>query len=205
MATSTAPALLDTLEIKISGLLLDDRIEYKPLLSLANQSFDIGSEKIFERSQNYFPYIKEIDTSETTVLGQFRPDNDSLSDEKQLNFIKLPFEEGEIFVHTMPEVFSNHFLLTQDNGRYTSAVMRYFDSSQPLIWDAYYKTGRDAIDSPLHYLLNDKYLKITYYLLLISLLIFIIFEGKRKQKPLKWLSQYRTNLTNMSERLLICI
>lgn len=185
MATSTAPALLDTLEIKISGLLLDDRIEYKPLLSLANQSFDIGSEKIFERSQNYFPYIKEIDTSETTVLGQFRPDNDSLSDEKQLNFIKLPFEEGEIFVHTMPEVFSNHFLLTQDNGRYTSAVMRYFDSSQPLIWDAYYKTGRDAIDSPLHYLLNDKYLKITYYLLLISLLIFIIFEGKRKQKAIK--------------------
>lgn len=185
MATSTAPALLDTLGIKISGLVLNDRIEYKPLLSLVNQNFDIGSEKIFNRNQSYFPYIKEIDTSETIILGQFRPEGDSLSDHKQLNFIKVAFGEGEFFVHTMPEVFSNHFLLTQDNERYTSEIMRYFDSSQPLIWDAYYKTGRDVIDSPLHYLLNNESLKITYYLLIISLLIFIIFEGKRKQKAIK--------------------
>ncbi|MGO1751587.1 MAG: DUF4350 domain-containing protein, partial [Psychroflexus sp.] len=54
-----------------------------------------------------------------------------------------------------------------------------------IVWDAYYKNGRETIDSLLHYLLNNKYLRITYYLLIISLIIFIFFEGKRKQKAIK--------------------
>lgn len=186
MATSTAPAIMDTLNMLVSGLTLNDRISYKPLLSLSNKNFEIGADKLYDRDQNYFAFFKEIDTVKTTILGEFRADSDSIIDDKMhVNFIKVPFGKGEFYLHTMPEVFSNHFLLTDDNHRYTSAVMQYIDASKPIVWDAYYKNGRETIDSLLHYLLNNKYLRVTYYLLVISLIVFIFFEGKRKQKAIK--------------------
>ncbi|PJX23978.1 hypothetical protein CAP47_04620 [Psychroflexus sp. S27] len=186
MATSTAPAIMDTLNLLISGYSLNNRISYKPLLSLSNENFEIGADKLYDRDQNYFAYFKEIDTIKTTILGEFRADSDSIVNNRMhVNFIKVPFGKGQFYLHTMPEVFSNHFLLTDDNYRYTSAVMQFVDTSKPIVWDAYYKNGRETIDSLLHYLLNNKYLRITYYLLIISLIIFIFFEGKRKQKAIK--------------------
>ncbi|MGO2294388.1 MAG: DUF4350 domain-containing protein [Psychroflexus halocasei] len=186
MATSTAPAIMDTLNLLISGHSLNNRISYKPLLSLSNKNFEIGADKLYDRDQNYFAYFKEIDTIKTTILGEFRADSDSIVNNRMhVNFIKVPFGKGQFYLHTMPQVFSNHFLLTDDNYRYTSAVMQYIDASKPIVWDAYYKNGRETIDSLLHYLLNNKYLRIAYYLLIISLIIFIFFEGKRKQKAIK--------------------
>lgn len=186
MAASTAPAIMDTLNIIALGLTPNDRISYKPLLNLSNKNFEIGDDKLYDRDQNYFIYFKEIDTLNTTVLGEFRVDSDSLMHQNMhVNFIKVPYGKGQFYLHTMPQVFSNHFLLTDDNHRYTSAVMQYIDASKPLVWDAYYKNGRETVGSLLHYLLNNKYLRIAYYLLIASLIIFIFFEGKRKQKAIK--------------------
>ncbi len=63
---------------------------------------------------------------------------------------------------------------------------------QTTIWDEYYKPlSQHANQSPLSYILSSPPIKLAYYLLIISLILFMYFNGKRQQrsipiiKPLK--------------------
>ncbi len=49
-------------------------------------------------------------------------------------------------------------------------------------WDEYYKPLDHKASTPLRYILNNKSLKRAYYLMIFGLLIYILFEGKRKQR-----------------------
>ena len=82
-------------------------------------------------------------------------------------------------------------MLKSPNQDYTAGLLSYLDTSQPIYMDAYYKSGKKIYTSPMYLFLNTKSLKWAYYIVLIGVLIYIIFEGKRKQraiplvKPLK--------------------
>ena len=54
--------------------------------------------------------------------------------------------------------------------------------SKTVFWDEYYKTGRAAVRTPLRFILSTQPLRWAYYILIFSILIYIIFEGKRKQR-----------------------
>ena len=51
-------------------------------------------------------------------------------------------------------------------------------------WDNYYRSGKHIDISPLRVLLSNKYFKWAYYFVLIGVLLFIIFEGRRKQRSI---------------------
>ena len=48
--------------------------------------------------------------------------------------------------------------------------------------DNHYKSGKSFYTSPMYLFLNTKELKWAYYTALIGVLIYIVFEGKRKQR-----------------------
>ncbi len=50
------------------------------------------------------------------------------------------------------------------------------------IWDEYYKPGRREAGSPLRYILSRKELSWAYFLTLLTILLFVLFRGKRYQK-----------------------
>ncbi|HHH55200.1 MAG TPA: DUF4350 domain-containing protein [Bacteroidetes bacterium] len=151
-----------------------------------NLSNSIFKDKKYYFDRDFTPDVFEkIDTPHTTVAGIFSYENKEGEVIKTgINFVKYDFGEGSIYLHTMPEVFTNYNLIHSPNENYTSGLLSYFGKPTMIFWDSYYKNGRSKIQSPLHYIFNNQSLKWAYYFLLISILVFIIFEGKRKQKPI---------------------
>lgn len=127
-------------------------------------------------------YFSKIDTLQTKMLGEIILNDDGVEENSEVNFIKVPFGKGHFLLHTFPEAFTNYNMLLNDNHEYVSSVLSYLNSEKPIFWDAYYKTGKSKITSPMHYLLNSKYLKWAYYFALIGVLFFIVFKGKRTQR-----------------------
>lgn len=177
-------ALLDTLHLKEGTAFLFNNFNTESLLNLVNEN--LSEEKPFYLDKDvHITYFREIDTLKTTVLGVTQAFNDTLSITKPLiNFVRIPFGKGKIYLHNQPEVFTNYFLLKDDNVKYTQNVLSYLDTDNTIYWDNYYKSGKKIAVSPLHVLFANKYLKWAYYFVLIGVFLFILFEGKRKQRPI---------------------
>ena len=51
-----------------------------------------------------------------------------------------------------------------------------------MVWTEYYQLGRQESGSPLRFVLSNESLKWAYYIMLFTLLFFVFFEMKRKQR-----------------------
>ena len=176
--------LLDTLNLKISTEVTVEKIGTEPLLQLVNEKF--ARQQPFHIQKDLpVRYFSEIDTLSQTVLGISGAYIDSLKiKEPRINFIKIPMGKGQFLLHLQPEVFSNFFLLSENNAIHTTQVLSYLNHGKTIYWDNYYKSGKHIDISPLRVLLNNKYFKWAYYFVLIGVLLFIIFEGRRKQRSI---------------------
>lgn len=126
-------------------------------------------------------YFDRIDTVKTTALGySYLADDDSI---QRINFIKVPFgnQNGAFYLHTNPYVYSNYHML-KGTKTYAAASLSYVTDKSTLIWDEYYKAGRHEIETPMRFILQQDALKWALYLLIISLMLYIIFRGKRTQR-----------------------
>jgi hypothetical protein len=119
-----------------------------------------------------------IDTSHTTALGYFKNSEKPL---ENINFIKVKYGEGYYYFHTLPEAFSNYYLLKEPNQKYVEALLSHVNPTI-IYWDNYIKSGRRVINSPLRFILTQPPLKWAYYLTLLGLVLFVIFKGKREQR-----------------------
>ena len=186
--------LLDTLHLKTNNLLQADNLTTQPIVNLTHTKLKKDKSFLYDRD-TYVPYFSEIDTSTTVVLGYTQLYEDSLEvTKKNVNFIKQGFGQGKIILHTLPEVFTNYFILKNKNYQYTEGAISYINPNPELdsdrntrhqiLWDNYYKAGKKIYTSPLYFLLSNRYLRWGYYTVLIAALLFIIFEGKRKQRAI---------------------
>lgn len=128
----------------------------------------------------YKATFSTIDTLKTKALGYFKTENKNT---EELNFITLPYEKGRFMFHTLPEAFSNYYLL-HGNQQYASQVLSHVTADH-FYWDTYLKSGRKVVDSPMRYIFNQEPLKWAYYVLMLGLLLFIILKGKREQRIIK--------------------
>ena len=177
--------LLDTLSLETDYYYDLDNFENKPLLNLSNPQ--LKREKPFsldlEISTNYFSVI---DTARTVVLGVFdliKKDSLTIEDPK-VNFIKQPYGDGFVYLHLLPEAFTNYFMLHKENKAYTNAVQRYIPEDVTVYWDNHYKNSKTYYSSPLYMLFKNRYLKWAWYVLLLGVFLWVFFEGKRKQKAI---------------------
>ncbi len=148
----------------------------------------------------YKTVINQIDTLNTVGLGYI--DGDYLGEEfesatvdmlnfqtedkvligRQLNFVRISHGQGHFYLHTLPEAFTNYYLLGA-NQQYAERLLSYFNPDQ-VYWDEYIKAGKVFIASPLRFVLMQPSLKWAYYLSLIGLVLFVIFKGKREQRTI---------------------
>lgn len=124
-------------------------------------------------------YFSKLDTSITTVLGYQKFDSI-----KHVNFVKFDHGYGNIYLHLQPVVFTNYYMLKKDNQKYAAAALSYL-SDDTLYYDYHSKLGQDLGDSPLRFILRQPALRAAWYLGLISLVLFMIFNAKRKQRIVK--------------------
>jgi len=145
-------------------------------ISLSNERVN---NKTYQFSKNTSTtYIEYSDNQNSTVLG-----SQKINDTIHPNFIKVNYKKGQFFLHTQPIVFTNYHLLN-GNQEYIAQVFSHLDEA-PLYWDTHYSYRRgngDNKKSSLSYFLSNKALKWAFILALMSLIFFILFNTKRKQR-----------------------
>ncbi|MEP6584498.1 MAG: DUF4350 domain-containing protein [Ginsengibacter sp.] len=140
-------------------------------------------------SYYYYPFLNALvdyDTAFTRVLGT--------NEAKAPNYIVLFSGKGRIYLHVAPRIFGNYFLLTDDNNKYFENVISYLRSDpKNIYWDEYYKSSgssrrrnndstSDDNFSSLNVIKKNPPLLWAFYVALAGLLLFILFNIKRRQR-----------------------
>ena len=123
-------------------------------------------------------YFSSFDTLRTTALGiRFNETNQPL-----INFIRINWGEGALFIHTAPRVFTNYNIVQGSNVDYLFKALSYLPV-RTTVWDEYYKPGSSRhASTPLRYILQQPALRWAYFLALTGLILFILFRGRRRQR-----------------------
>ena len=115
------------------------------------------------------------------------------------NFIRVNFGKGMFFLNTVPMAFTNFYMVKNDNADYAFKALSYLPE-QPIFWDEYVnkmsigksiksisksreaKGEEDIQESPFKFIVSQPALKWAYFITLFTLLIYLVFEGKRRQR-----------------------
>ena len=166
--------LKDSLLIKTSN---EYNFTGKADLFFANSQIENDSINIGKGLNNIF--FSELDSLSTTVLGYQK-----FNFENKINFVKVNYELGSFFLHLQPVVFTNYSLLKKDNKKYAASALSYL-SYGTIFFDSRNKERYSLSRSPLRFILSKPALKWAWILSLMALLVFIIFNAKRKQRIIK--------------------
>lgn len=164
----------DSLGIDIES---DYSFKGKASLSFANRAFKNDSITIEKGLDNY--YFTELDSASTTVLGYQKFDS-----VQRINYVKIKHGLGNFYVHLQPIVFTNYHLLKKENKKYAEAALSYV-SNDTIHFDSVNKIGKDLGSSPLRFILKTPALRWAWYLALFTLVFFMIFNAKRRQRIVK--------------------
>ena len=165
---------LDTLGIELEN---DFDFTGEAQFSLANPSFKNDSITIDRGLSNI--YFSKLDSTKTTVLGYQK-----FNETERINFIKVNHVFGNVYLHLQPMAFTNFSLLKKDNKKYAAAILSYLPDGN-IFYDSRNKKRTELGNSPLRFILSRPALKWAWILGLVSLIIFIFFNAKRKQRIVK--------------------
>lgn len=177
--------LADSLGFEVdysSYFLLDSGIYY----NYTNPKLRFEKDILLPKMYDVF-HISRYDTSITEVLG-YQMLKDSTY---QVNFIKIEFGAGQFLIHTTPQIFTNYYLLRDRGDRSVFAALSYLPDHNFILWDQYNKSGKNVIKSPLRFIFQNPSLKAGFYLLIFTILTYILFFGKRRQRVVEVLPPVR--------------
>jgi hypothetical protein len=96
--------------------------------------------------------------------------------------VRLTRGRGHAYVCTVPLAFANYFVLPPRQRQFALAALSYLPTGRPVWWDEYQKQGRLGEQSVLRVLLAHESLRVAYYLLWATALLFIFIEARRRQR-----------------------
>ncbi|WP_339888090.1 DUF4350 domain-containing protein [uncultured Flavobacterium sp.] len=140
-------------------------------------------------------YFSKIDTTTTVVLG-----HQSSTKENLTNFIKIPYKSGNFYLHTQPIVFTNYYMLKNKNHEYVEQITSYLNQDKIYWFVKSYNSGQ-LNQSPMRYILSQASLRWAWYISLISILIFIVFNAKRKQRVIPIIEPLRNTTVDFTKTI----
>ncbi len=147
--------------------------------------------------KNSFTYN---DSTFTKVLG--------VNEANEPNYILYFHGKGKLFLHCDPKSFSNYFLLQQNNYQYMQNVFGYANTTpENLYWDDYYrqlsyrKRSNNSNFSSLSEIMKNPPLAAAFWLCLASLLLYILFGAKRRQRIIAKLKPNENNTVAFAETI----
>lgn len=158
-------------------------------------SYDYRFVEYFDSTIYYWAYYDDIYACETdpnlVVLGNIN--------ELYPNFFSYKYGKGHFYFHTTPIVFSNYYLSNKDMLEYPEKVLSYLPPGD-IYWDERSKTPdrEDDVDSspsappktPLEFILLQDSLRWALYLIIASILLYLFFYSKRRQKAIPVVEPY---------------
>jgi hypothetical protein len=125
------------------------------------------------RKGNIHNYISDVDSLPATVLAK--------NDFHQPVTIRIEKGKGVLIINCTPMAFTNIHLLDGQNHEFAAASLSYLPNKNTY-WTEFYHLGRMEAATPLRFILQNEPLRWAYYIAIISLLLFMAFEAKRKQR-----------------------
>lgn len=153
-----------------SGHLYDKRDT--ATLQFSNLQLDT-MQKYHYRRDNIHNYFNRFDSTRTTVIAK--------NDYNLPVTIRMKIGKGNLILNSTPLILTNIYLLSSENHQFISKTMSYLPK-QDVIWTEYYHLGRMEISTPLRFVLLNEPLRWAYYITITAVLLFMIFEMKRKQR-----------------------
>ncbi len=172
VSTQISPAISDTLGFVQSMTSFEERSTMK----FTDQKFSTDSLHLDKfPSGNGFLYIKK----DTEILG-YTAEKER---KNQANFIKIKFGKGNFYLHSEPLFLTNYYLLYGKNSKkYLEDVFSYLPYRKT-VWFVD-TTGSGKSKNALSFILSKPALKYAWWILLAGLLLFIIFNAKRRQRKI---------------------
>jgi hypothetical protein len=162
----------------LDSLGFDTKNEYsfkgKAEFTFTNPAFERDSISVEKGLNNI--YFSKIDTLNTTVLG-----HQKFNDSTYTNFIEVTWGSGYFYLHVQPVAFTNYHLLKKDNSKYAAGVLSYLNDDT-IYFDSRNKSVKELGSSPLRFIFSQPALRWAWYLALITTLLFMIFNAKRRQR-----------------------
>ncbi len=175
----------------ISGTLADtlgiNNIEYHVMpynytdsvtLSFTNEA--LGKKEYSFAHDNIHNYVipDTTDKREFTILSE--------SSNYMPHFVRIPWGKGFIYYHTNPLLFTNNnMLFAQGQHEYISNCLSYMPK-QKTLWSEYFSGGGSQQESTneLRFIQSSPALQWAWLILFISVLTYILFQSKRRQKAI---------------------
>lgn len=177
--------LKETLEITTNNL--DKNVFTPSKLKALEGKFTLENEAFKEQTYTFDRNIRRhyfltYNEKNTIVLGKTEIDG-----EKVPNFIKIYHGKGAVYLHTNPIVFTNYYLLN-GNEEYVEQLLSYLPLKN-VLWDPQIKSSKlsknnDNKESIFNFFLQHPTLKWFLFVSLFGLLLFMIFNARRKQRPI---------------------
>jgi len=119
-------------------------------------------------------YFGGFDTSKAIALGK--------NEFGHYNYLKFPMGKGNLYLNANPKMFTNYSILQDMGADYASIALSYLKTDKNLWWDEYYTQGREGSGSTMRVFLNNYQLRWAFYISFFSLLAFVLYEMKRRQR-----------------------
>lgn len=162
--------VLDSLKIEING---DYDLKDSLYCWMANKNLDKIKYNIIEGLGTSF--FSKIDTLNTKILGY------QTGDSARVNFIKIPFGDGQFLLHTQPAAFTNFHLLKKNHYAYAENMLSYLPKND-VFWFVKNQYGNKVSSSPFRFILAQPALKWAWYIFLLGMIVFMVFNAKRRQR-----------------------
>jgi uncharacterized membrane protein len=122
-------------------------------------------------------YFTLLDTSKTTILGTDR--------RHRANFVRINIGKGQVFLLLQPSILTNYFLMHKQNLGSLEKEVGYTYGYSSVYWDEFYKYNQYPHAggfSQWSVLMRYPALRWALWLMVALLLLYAIFESKRRQR-----------------------
>jgi hypothetical protein len=173
-ANSLSRVLLDSLDL-VQGAaygIKDQVVMNLEYVDSSRYSFD----KI-----NYVSYFDSINSDNLDILGyiEMKLEDTTL---RYVNYVRIGYGNGSIFLHSTPNVFTNYHLLKNENHLYASGVLSFIQNRHPIYYNSNDFERAEKGGNHLRVILEHDSLRWAWYFLWIGFLVYLIFNAKRKQR-----------------------
>jgi hypothetical protein len=159
-------------------LKVETSMEYKDFTATDGLKFinkQLDTDKIYHTSKVLgLAYFSKFDTATMVALG-----SNTLH---HINFLRYSTGKGNLFLNANPRMFTNYSLFTRSGREYAATALSFAKDDASLIWDQYYAVGREDNDSEMRVFLRNDALRWAFYISFFSLIIYVVYEVKRRQR-----------------------
>lgn len=179
----------DTLNFEINNSNLFDTISK---INFYNKK--LKSKKAFKYGKSASNVtFKKIDTLNMQVLAYSEKNNTPI-------LLRQKMGTGFIYLSSTPEIFTNYGMVTEKNYEFAYKTLSYLPIKD-VVWDEYYKPFKKEDTSLLNVIYKMPGIKTAYILLLISVLVFVFFTSKRRQRIIPIVKPFENKTLEFAETI----